>query len=212
MNYNSYKYIFPPRPKNAIPNDELDFWDNGSLIAQPKLNGSNTTIFTNGEIFRMMNRHDQPLQSFSITTQEILNIYKCKKGEWLVINGEYMNKSKMDENNKVFNHKFVIFDILVQDSNYLVGRTFEDRIMLLDELYGTSDSDKEYLYGISENIYRVKSYDRNFKSIYDKLTPIDMIEGLVMKRKTAKLELGVTENNNVKSQLKCRKPTKNYKY
>lgn len=39
-----------------------------------------------------------------------------------------------------------------------------------------------------------------------------MIEGLVMKRKTARLELGTTESNNIKSQLKCRKATKNYKY
>jgi hypothetical protein len=39
-----------------------------------------------------------------------------------------------------------------------------------------------------------------------------MIEGLVMKRMNAKLELGTSENNNTKSQLKSRKPTKNYKY
>ena len=48
--------------------------------------------------------------------------------------------------------------------------------------------------------------------LYDRLTPIDMIEGLVMKRKSARLEMGNTELNNVKSQIKCRKETKNYKY
>jgi hypothetical protein len=35
---------------------------------------------------------------------------------------------------------------------------------------------------------------------------------LVLKRSSAKLEVGNTENNNTKSQLKARKPTKNYKY
>jgi hypothetical protein len=39
-----------------------------------------------------------------------------------------------------------------------------------------------------------------------------MIEGIVMKRINAKLELGVNESNNVKSQLKIRKSTKSYKY
>jgi hypothetical protein len=39
-----------------------------------------------------------------------------------------------------------------------------------------------------------------------------MVEGLVLKRKTAKLEAGNTENNNTKSQLKARKATKNYKF
>jgi hypothetical protein len=210
MRYLSYKYLYPPRPKNAIPDTELEFWDNGSLIAQPKLNGSNCVIFTNGEKTIVMNRHNQRLTNFNISDNEIKDIYR---GEgWMILNGEYMNKSKSDENNQVFNHKFVIFDILGFNSEYLVGKTFEERIQLLDSIYGQVDSEKEYLFKVTENIYRVKSYVGDFKSLYDKLTPIDMIEGLVMKRKNARLELGTSENNNTKSQLKCRKATKNYKY
>jgi hypothetical protein len=208
--YLNYRYIFPPRPKNAIPDTELGFWDNGSLIAQPKLNGSNCVIFTNGEKTIVMNRHNQRLTNFNISDNEIKDIYR---GEgWMILNGEYMNKSKSDENNQVFNHKFVIFDILGFNSEYLVGKTFEERIQLLDSIYGQVDSEKEYLFKVTENVYRVKSYVGDFKSLYDKLTPIDMIEGLVMKRKNARLELGTSENNNTKSQLKCRKATKNYKY
>jgi len=208
--YLNYRYIFPPRPKNAIPDAELEFWDNGSLIAQPKLNGSNCVIFTNGVKTIVMNRHNQRLTNFNISDNEIKDIYR---GEgWMILNGEYMNKSKSDENNQVFNHKFVIFDILGYNGDYLVGKTFEERIVLLDELYGQVDSEKEYLFKITENAYRVKSYLVDFKGIFDKLTPIDMIEGLVMKRKNARLELGTSENNNTKSQLKCRKATRNYKY
>ena len=208
--YLNYRYIFPPRPKNAIPDSELSFWDNGSLVAQPKLNGSNCVIFTNGVKFIAMNRHNQRLTNFNLTDNELKDIYR---GEgWMILNGEYMNKSKSDENGQVFNHKFMIFDILAVDGEYLVGKTFEERIQLLDGLYGQVDSEKEYLYKITENIYRVKSYVGDFKSLYDKLTPIDMIEGLVLKRKTARLELGTSENNNTKSQLKCRKATRNYKY
>ena len=208
--YLNYRYIFPPRPKNAIPDTELEFWDNGSLITQPKLNGSNCVIFTNGEKTIVMNRHNQRLTNFNISDNEIKDIYR---GEgWMILNGEYMNKSKSDENNQVFNHKFVIFDILGFNGDYLVGKTFEERIQLLDSIYGQVDSEKEYLFKVTENVYRVKSYVGDFKSLYDKLTPIDMIEGLVMKRKNARLELGTSENNNTKSQLKCRKATKNYKY
>jgi hypothetical protein len=208
--YLNYRYIFPPRPKNAIPDTELNFWDNGSLIAQPKLNGSNCVIFTNGIKTVVMNRHNQRLTNFNISDNEIKDIYR---GEgWMILNGEYMNKSKSDENNQVFNHKLVIFDILGFNGEYLVGKTFEERILLLDEIYSQVDSDKEYLFKVTENVYRVKSYTIDFKNIFDKLTPIDMIEGLVMKRKNARLELGTSENNNTKSQLKCRKATKNYKY
>jgi hypothetical protein len=208
--YLNYRYIFPPRPKNAIPDTELEFWDNGSLIAQPKLNGSNCVIFTNGIKTIVMNRHNQRLTNFNLSDNEIKDIYR---GEgWMILNGEYMNKSKSDENNQVFNHKFVIFDILGYNSEYLVGKTFEERIRLLDSIYSQVESEKEYLFKVTENVYRVKSYLIDFKKIFDKLTPIDMIEGLVMKRKNARLELGTSENNNTKSQLKCRKATKNYKY
>ncbi len=212
MNYNSFRYIFPPRPKNAIPDSDLNFWDNGSLVAQPKLNGSNCVIFTNGEKLMIMNRHSQYMTNVDIQRQEVLDLFKGEPGKWMVLNGEYLNKSKQDENRQTFNHKLVIFDILVYNSDYLVGKTFQERISLLDELYGKNDSEKSYLYSISNNAYRVKSFESGFKSLYDQLTPIDMIEGLVLKRKNARLEIGNTENNNIKSQLKARKPTKLYKF
>ena len=209
--YNKFRYIFPPRPKNAIPVDELDFWDNNTLLSQPKLNGSNSLIFTNGEKVIVMNRHNQTLTNFRVTTDEIKSIYKGN-GEWMVLNAEYMNKSQNDETGRPFNHKFVIFDILVLEGNYLVGTTFEQRVAILNDLYGQVDCEKEHLYGISENIYRVKSYNGGFLDLYNDLIKIDMYEGLVMKRKNAKLELGTNEMNNVKSQIKCRRKTKNYLY
>lgn len=209
--YTSYKYIYPPRPENAIPYNDLDSWDNGSLIGQPKVNGSNCVIFTNGEKYIIMNRHNQRLTSFRLTDDEVKSLYRGSGG-WMIINGEYLNKNKKDETGESFNHKLVIFDILAIDGEHLIGKTFEQRIKLLDELYGCVDSEKEYLYKISENVYRVKSYLTGFKNIFDKLTVIDLIEGLVMKRKNAPLELGTTEKNNVRSQIKCRKSTKNYKF
>jgi len=212
MKFENYRYIYPPRPKNAINPDDLTFWDNNSLLAQPKLNGSNTTIYTNGEQVIIMNRHGARLTNFQIPLDEIKSLYRGVRGQWLVINGEYLNKSKQDERGITFNHKLIIFDILVYKSDYLVGQTFQQRVHLLDELYGKNDSEKSYLYSVSDNVYRVKSFDTGFKSLFDQLTPIDMIEGLVMKRKNAKLEIGNTENNNTKSQLKARKPTKLYKY
>ena len=212
MKFENYRYIYPPRPKNAINPDDLTFWDNNSLLAQPKLNGSNTTIYTNGEQVIIMNRHGARLTNFQIPLDEIKSLYRGVRGQWLVINGEYLNKSKQDERGITFNHKLIIFDILVYKSDYLVGQTFQQRVHLLDELYGKNDSEKSYLYSISDNVCRVKSFDTGFKSLFDQLTPIDIIEGLVMKRKNAKLEIGNTENNNTKSQLKARKPTKLYKY
>jgi len=211
MKYLNYRYIFPPRPKNAVNPEDLDFWDNGSLIGQPKLNGSNSSIYTNGKKIIIMNRHGQRLTNVRVSDSEILSLYRGNGG-WMILNCEYLNKSKKDETGNEFNHKFIIFDILVYNSDYLVGRTFEERIKILDELYGTNKSEKSYLYSINENTYRVKSFETGFTSLFEALTPIDVIEGLVLKRKSARLEIGTTENNNIKSQIKSRKPTKLYKY
>ena len=213
IKYNKFAYIYPPRPSNAIPTSEIDSYDNESMFCQIKLNGSNCVIFTNGIDIHIMNRHNQPLTNFQITKEEIIrDLYKSSNGQWQIINAEYLNKNKKDEKNQTFNHKLVVFDILTFESDYLVGKTFQERVNLLDSIYGKVECDKDYLYKISDNIYRVKSYSTDFKSLYDRLSNIDMVEGLVMKRSKAKLELGVSEKNNTRSQIKVRKPTKNYRF
>lgn len=212
IKFDNYRYIFPPRPENTIPSNGLDYWDNGRMIAQPKLNGSNLTIYTNGEVVFTMNRHNQRITNFQLGVDEIRDNLNPTRGKWFAFNGEYMNKSKQDENRRIFNHKFVIFDCLVIEGDYLTGTTFLERVESLNNIFGTNDCEKDYLYGISDNIYRVKSYTENFKGVYDQLTPIDMIEGLVIKQKNGRLETGYNEKNNTRTQLKCRKPTKNYRY
>jgi ATP-dependent DNA ligase len=212
MKYLNYRYLFPPRPENAIPNSELNYHDNGSLISQVKIDGSNCVIFTNGESIHVMNRHGSRLTRFEIKDEEILSLYQGTGG-WTVLNGEYLNRNKRDETGKSFNHKLILFDILVNDGDYLIGKTFEQRIQLLDEMFHKNECEKDYLFGISDNVYRVKSYENNFSMLYDTLTyNNELLEGLVLKRRNARLEIGNVEKNNTKSQIKCRKQTLNYKF
>ena len=213
MRYNNFSYIYPCRPKNAAPIQDIQKYDNGMMLAQPKFNGSNCTIFTNGIDVKVFNRHKERLTNFNLTNEEICeNIFKGERGKWMVINGEYLNKNKNDETGDSFNHKLIIFDILVYNSDYLLGKSFVERVNLLDEIYGTEDSEKKYLYFIDKNIYRTKTYYDGFANLYTDLSKIDMIEGLVLKRQNAKLELGITEDNNSKSQVKFRKRTLNYSF
>jgi ATP-dependent DNA ligase len=207
IKYESFQYIFPPRPKNPIQIKDISMWDNDMMVAQSKMNGSNCTIYMNGQNVYVYNRHGQRMSNFDIDSKEISNLYNGKG--WMVLNGEYLNKSKKNEFGETFNHKFCVFDILVYDGNYLIGKTFQERIELLDGFYGKPEN---YLSSISQNVFRIKSYYSDFENLYNSLVGIDMVEGLVLKRKSAKLEVGSTENNNTKSQIKVRKATKNYKY
>lgn len=213
MRYDSYHYIYPPRPKNCAPIPDISKYDNRLMIGQPKFNGSNCTIYTNGVEWKIHNRHNDRLTNFNLTPLEMSNnLFKCERGKWMVINGEYLNKNKNDETGNPFNHKLIIFDILVFDGDHLLNRTFRERVDLLDTLYGTEQSEKDYLFKISDNIYRTKTYETGFVDLYANLSKIDLIEGLVLKRAAARLELGTTEDNNSKSQIKFRKPTKNYQF
>lgn len=209
-NYDNFYYIYPPRPKNAIDPKHLNSWDDNSMICQIKTNGSNAVIFMDGKDCFVYNRHGSRLTTFELQKEEILKLYSGKG--WMVLNAEYLNKSKKDERNASFNHKLILFDILVYNSEYLIGKTFSERVELMDILFGTKDSEKEFLFSVSENVYRVKSYQKDFKQIFDKFTTIDVVEGVVLKRKNARLELGSTESNNSKSQVKSRKKSKNYKF
>jgi hypothetical protein len=217
--YDSYRYLWSPRPAKQTPPENLPAFDNNTLIAQPKLNGSNTLIFMNDAGFvKVMNRHQQ--EKTGDIKIDFANLYRG--AGWMVLNGEWMEKSKLDESKKNFNGNYVIFELLVYNSFILCGSTLMSRLLLLNDLYGsdtfTVNTDgslhgKEYLYTTNlSNVYRTASYENNFKDLYDELTPIDMVEGLVLKSRSATLTPPFVESANQSWQLKCRKPSKIYKF
>lgn len=144
-----------------------------------------------------------------MSNNEFLSLYRGNG--WFVLNGEYMNKSKINQKNNVFNQKLVIFDVLVYNGVQTIGMTFDERIELLNKLFVSTEYDG-YINKISENVYIVKSFYQNFKNTYQKIVQIDMYEGWVLKKKGSKLKNGLSEKNNTDTQMKFRKPTKNYSY
>lgn len=217
--YNGYRYVWPPRPENPLPPENLYKFDNGSLIAQPKLNGANILIFLNDQGFvKIMNRKGE--EKTGNITLDFANLYRGSG--WMVLNGEWMEKSQLDQGKQNFNGNFVIFEILVYNSYILCGSTIVSRLGLLHDLYGSETMridekgnlhGHEYLYTTDvSNVYRVSSYENGFKALYDELVTIDMMEGLVLKNKTAMLMPPFTQSSNQSWQLKCRKPTKLSKF
>jgi ATP-dependent DNA ligase len=144
-----------------------------------------------------------------MSNNEFLSLYRGNG--WFVLNGEYMNKSKINQKGNVFNQKLVIFDVLVYNGVQTIGMTFDERIELLNKLFVSTEYDG-YINKISENVYIVKSFYQNFKNTYEKIVQIDMYEGWVLKKKGSKLKNGLSEKNNTDTQMKFRKPTKNYSY
>ena len=59
-------------------------------------------------------------------------------------------------------------------------------------------------------LFVVKAFEDGFIDLFERVTAINMYEGLVLKRKDAKLDVGVRPINNHLSQVKFRRPAKNY--
>lgn len=223
--YTSFRYLFPPRPENALPASTLHEYDNGKFLAQPKLNGDCMLVFTNGIETHIRDRHNKEFNK-ALSTKLLPHLKKLHKessdgrtNKWMVLVGEYMIKSKKNTLGETWNEKFVIQDIIVFDGVQLIGKTFQQRQELLDDLYGTSTSPlpgayiDNFLYATEfPEVYRVRNFYTSFDALWKELVVTDMYEGLVLKVMNAKLENGSSQKNNTHTQLKFRKQTKNYVY
>jgi len=209
------EFLYPPRAENKVRPTAMMFGklDNNTFIAEPKMNGSATsvTIFENTVVVK--ERHNT---FFSTPPTFDFQALHRGKGAMCIV-GEFMNKSKKDEDGKAFKG-FCIWDITAYEDEILIGSTIEERIKLLDKLYPTkgviqTKSGTDLLY-ITEtpDIYKVAVFDKGFEKLFNELTKIDMIEGFVLKRKNARLEMMVSEINNSGSFIKLRKATSNYEF
>jgi len=215
--FKTFKYIYPPRAESAINPKSLGLIGAG-WIAQPKYNGSCSIVFINGKkSYELYNRHGELLTLQRPIDYPALN----DSDEFMVLCGEYLNKNKLGEDGKPFNHKFVIWDILVHKGTYLIGKTFEERVNLLLNLFGGSRGTvtkdgltffNHLLITNHNNVFMAPSYLRDFRELYEEFIQTDLYEGLVLKKGSAKLDLGFKQRNNYDWQIKVRKSTKNYSF
>ena len=216
--YNTFNYLYPPRPEHKTPPSELPKFDTGEYIVQPKYNGTCCIVFTNREDAYVYNRHKQELSNCS---KDIDFKGLAQSRDWYVYCGEYLNKGKLGESGEKEKGKFIIWDILVYCGEYLVGETLESRLNLLEGVFpcqrGAVTENGLEMYSHLCNtslkgIYKAPTYLNNFERIYNDIVKTDLYEGLVIKKLNSKLEFGFQELNNQNWQIKCRKPTKIYHF
>jgi hypothetical protein len=216
--YTDYRYIYPPRAECKIKPSSLPVFDNLSFFAQPKYNGCCVVVFIDPEgKFYIRDRENGIL-----TLQRPIHYnHLVDPGHWTVFAGEYLNKNKKGEDGNPFNHKFIIWDILVYKSKWLIGSSFEERYDLLKGMYGQYSSKLlfnelwvfNHLFITDvKDVFLAPCYSSDFANLYTDIIKTDLYEGLVLKRRNAKLEIGLNSSNNSLWQLKCRKETKSYSF
>ena len=207
--YTKFRYLYPPRPETKAPVEMIQTLEDMGFIAQPKLNGSCALLFTDGKEVIFWNRHKKAFAKHQMDIDELRSLHRGKG--WMVLVGEYMNKSQKDATGKTFNHKFVLFDIIVFNGKQLVGWTTADRLALMNSLWPFKNHD-EWITQVTSNVFIVNSITSGFEDAWNRITEIGMYEGFVFKKPNAKLETGYREVNNSLWQVKIRKETKNYAY
>lgn len=210
MNYQSYQYLYPPRPENAIMPVSLPLYEARGYVAQFKKNGqSNIMAISPDRKIIAMNRHGQQHRQWqpSEATQAAFNDLR---GGWYVFTSELIHAKV-----KVLRDINFIHDILVADSQHLTGTTFAERQTILADLFPHA---VDHISGgyrvIDQHTWLAKNYQTGFARLFQGIAERRQAEdeGLVLKNPKARLALCLGERSNVKWQAKCRLPTKNYSF
>lgn len=212
MDYNEYKYLFPPRPETKIPQSSIAFYERRGWVAQVKKNGTNTVIFARGNevIFKQRHQDETGLgmdhRDWKPQQVHIDFFSGLSKDKWNVFHAELIHSKTKSIKNHLFIH-----DILVHNGKHLVGMNLIERHKLLHDMLMSEDAKEEddlYRLGVGFSIARnlTKGYVNRF--LPENMKPED--EGIVLKNPKAGLEPCLRETANRGWQVKSRIPHKNY--
>lgn len=217
MKYTEHRYLWPPRPETKIAPTDLNVIESMGWWGQAKMNGTCCTIYVpakgspqeavQGSL--AMGRHGPdhvldwqpggPWQHFAETLAE----------GWHVFVGELLHSKGVGVKNTI-----VLFDLLVEDGEYLVGMSYADRFARLERLLMRYNDEplieathREYNAGV----WLIQNRARAFRQWFDAEAPA-MVEGLVFKDKNAKLRLCSRPSANAGGQVKCRRPKANVSF
>lgn len=209
MRYDSYRYLWPPRPENGAPPELMGFYAKRGWHGQVKKNGTCTVIFAHGDEVIFKTRHDDHHKSW--TPQPEHFAFFAGRPEWNVYVAELLHSKGADIKNHLY-----LFDILVSDGEDLAGTTFSDRQAILAKRFPTQKVEvggsKAGLGAIrvTDLISRAHCFTDGFAGVWNSLAKLD--EGIVFKDPSAKLAPCVTQLSNGGWQVKVRRPHSNYSF
>ncbi len=207
------KPIYPPRPQGKINPSDLPYYENSGLwIAQRKFNDTRNLLRVDlGRELSVWGRHGEGHKRFSLTNalrQEILDNLKLDPNKTYWLDGGVMNKTKDGPNSLVF------FDILEAGKYFFCGPDQMKRLEILYDICGnpTKKTENGLALEVSTNIWLAETFSDNFADRFKEAEQIDMIEGLVLRRKDSTIENFGKVEYEVDWQIRCRKSHKNYNF
>lgn len=198
------QYIWPPRPQSGLVQPAGGWFKeleaNPDWLAQAKLNGANTQMVLIDIEPELFNRHNATIEH-RLTPEQLAFFQSLKKFAPLVLNFELIHRQTKDWKNICY-----VFDVLVFKGEWLVGSTVEERQKLLDEIFPESVATPyEFARSLAPGVWRAVNFEKSWGALFEKHQGLDLFEGLVLKKKTGKLDPGLREKNNEGWSIRCRK-------
>ena len=202
------RYVYPPRPSSKMrPADLPGKEATGEYLAQRKFNGDRCVSLIESPKVHLGNRHGRwHSQSKHRQLRSELLRLKLPSGSHY-LDGELLKSGVL-----------VLFDVL-QVGKMLIGETQTDRLRLLDEVCGNpqvhcgvAHEGVPLALQVSDHIWLAERWHDGFRGHFDECIDHDLIEGLVLREVKSVLDgFGATEYE-VDWQIRCRKPSKKYRY
>lgn len=199
MRYDSYRYLWPPRPEHIIPPGLLKYYETLHWICQIKKNGTCLVLFCRGPEVIVQTRHNSPPKTWALTPT-LRSALSGRFNQWTVLVGELLHHKCPHIKNTIY-----LFDLLVDSGRHLVGTPLIDRLDRLHSLFPRQvDCLSVGAYQAADHLWIAKTYPTGFSKLFKGLTmPED--EGLVLKDPSSKLSLCARPGADSSGQVKCRR-------
>jgi hypothetical protein len=212
MRYKSFSYLWPPRPEQAVPDTQLGFYQKQGYAAQIKKNGTCSIIAVSPEgKLTFMNRHNEDHKLWSPVSQMFPELIALHGDGWYYFVGELLH-SKVKVADGGVRDTLYLHDCLVNNGEYLVGETQQERYDALCDIFLKGNEPETYShYIVSPKLWIARQYTDGFAALFNDLTQAED-EGLVLKNPKERLQIASRQRSNVAGQVKCRKSHKNYSF
>jgi ATP-dependent DNA ligase len=185
------------------------------FVAQYKYDDIRTLFhFHRGGEISLLSRKLEPVKEYRLTSRmaRAFQSLELDPSQIHVLDGGVMRHLRVHGQNPI-----VVWDILVHNGQYLLGTTYAERYQLLRELAGEpaefeSATGRKIGLTISNELWLAPIFTGNFRELFEKVSDLSPVEGLLLKNAHARLESGFKEVNNSRWQIKIRKPKKHYMY
>lgn len=237
--YTEWRWFYPPRPESVVEVGDIAYnsWASESdAIGQLKLNGTRNMIFVSPEReirfwTRKRNKDlspkyqdpNLPLEAPIEQKYVIPDVMKrnllamTPAGHWTVFDTELLHFKTEHVKNTLY-----FFDVLVWESQHLIGKTYTVRYKIIHRLLGdvfvplnAARTEEQRGAALGQNNFFIA---QNFSptewgNVWERVQPYNFVEGLVLKRTSgaSRLEAGHAMKNNSSWMCKLRKPHKNFR-